>query len=477
MKININTKTIFTGLFLLLLALPFVSCSDDNDGLPVIHRVRTTDPELKDSSFVQGTVKQMLVIEGENLGSAKKVYINNQDVYFNPNYVTSKTIIVTIPEKLELTGTKPDLPKEIRVETSGGVATYSFHVLSPEPEITGLVADYPINAGDEFLLIGKNFYEIEKIMLEGEDGADVQVTDYIVSLEYNAILIKLPAGVDQIGELVVYCAAGEAKIPYTTIILPPTITAISSDMPIIGTEFFITGTYFIGVEKVNINGEYDILADDLKVSATLDTIYLKLPSEPTASGNITITTAGGTVTGDDIFYPLEYVIANFDDIGSLSWAGSIYTGDGLNPPYITTGKAGGLIETDVAAHNGWFGNLLTNIEFSNAIPGSTSVSNLVVKFEYFIPYELQTIKYEVMFGGDWGSSLKDYVPKSVASKKTETGKWISCEIPLSSVAGSASSYSDIKLKSTEMGFFSKNGAEDVPRYEAYFDNIRIMIKK
>lgn len=478
MKIQIHTKTILTGLFILLFALPFVSCNDDdNDGMPVIHRVRTTDPELKDSTFVKGTPEQMLVIEGENLGSTKKVYINDQDVYFNPNYVTSRSIIVTIPEKLELTGTNPDLPKEIRVETNGGVATYNFHVLSPEPEISSFVANYPINAGDYFMVHGKNFYEIERILLEGEEGTNIEVTEYSTTPTYSVIMMKLPAGVDERGELVLHCAAGEARIVYSTIILPPTISLISSDMPIIGTEFYITGTYFVDVEKVNINGEYDILAGNLKVSATKDTIYLKLPLEPTVSGNITITAAGGDATGNTLFYPVEYIVADYDNVGSISWAGDVYEGDGHKPPYKTTGKAGGCVESNVGAWNGWFGNVLTNIQFSDAIPGNTSVSGLVVKFECFIAYPLQKITWEIMFGGDWGNTLKEYVPKSITSGKTEIGKWMSCEIPLSlmTVAGTQN-YNDIKSMGAELGFFSKNGDEAVPQYEVYFDNLRIMIK-
>lgn len=478
MKIHIHTKTILTGLFTLLLALPFASCSDDDKGgTPVIHRVRTTDPGLKDSAFVQGVPEQMLVIEGENLGSTKKIYINDQDIYFNPHYVTSQTIIVTIPKNLELTGINPDLPKEIRVETAGGVATYRFHVLSPEPEITGLRASYPINAGNYFLIQGNNFYEIEKIVLEGEEGTNVEAIDYVVSPNYKIITIKMPAGVDQMGELVVYCAAGEAKIAYSTVVLPPTISTISSDMPIIGADFFITGSYFVDVEKVNINGEYDILADNLNVSATLDTIYLKLPSEPAVSGKITVTAAGGDTTSDDIFYPIEYVIANYDNVGSISWTGSIYEGDGQKPPYITTGKAGGVVENNVGAWSGWFGNVLTNIQFRDAIPGNTSVSNLVIRFECFITYPLQTINYQVMFGGDWDNAPSGYIPKSIASNKTEIGQWMSCEIPLSMIAVNARSYNDIKGMGEELGFFSKNGAEDVSHYEVYFDNFRMMIKK
>ena len=227
-----------------------------------------------------------------------------------------------------------------------------------------------------------------------------------------------------------------------------------------------------------MNGEYDILADDLRVSASKDTIYLKLPSAPAAAGKLTITAAGGDSEEENLFYPVTHVIADFDDVGSLSWAGSAYEGDGQNAPYVTTGFAGGFQESNVGAHNGWFGNLLVNIEFSDAITDNTPVSDLMVRFECFVAYPLQTITFQVMFGGDWDNAPSGYVPRSIASGKTRTeiGQWMSCEIPLSMVAVNAKTYSDIKAMGAEIGFFSKNGEEEVPQYEVYFDNIRIVKK-
>ena len=46
----------------------------------------------------------MIVVVGEHLGGTQKVYINDQEVSFNRNYVTSTSIILTVPNELELTG-------------------------------------------------------------------------------------------------------------------------------------------------------------------------------------------------------------------------------------------------------------------------------------------------------------------------------------------------------------------------------------
>lgn len=484
MKIHINIKTLLAGLLILLLALPFVSCNDDDNGLPVIHRVRTTDPELKDSTFVKATPGQMLLIEGENLGGVKNIYINGQKIDFNPNYVSSKTIIVKIPNELELTGTNPELPKEIWLENNAGTTSFTFHVLSPEPSISRLEIEYPINPGDAMVMIGENFYEIEKITLEGQDkegeptGMEVEVTQYnLIGKDYKIIRFALPEGAAEKGEVVLQCAAGEARFPYATRVQPPVIQSFSSDMPVIGTEFYIVGAYFINVEKININGEYDILAEDLRVVQSSDTIYMKLPSEPAKSGIITITAAGGNSDDTKLFYPKEYVILDYDNVGSYSWGeGKVIEGDGENPPYITTGKAGGIIEENVSGWNFWFGNLVNNIEYTDFLSDNILISNLTIRFECFVAYPLSTIQLEVSLGDDLGS-FPGYVPTSMKSGKTEIGRWMTCEIPLFSLASGVQSYGDIKAKLKELEIHSKNPEADlVPKYEIFFDNFRIAPK-
>ena len=483
---------IFTGLLLVLCAASFSSCSDDeNGGLPEILNVRTTDPSLVDSTFVKTNPGQMIVIEGNNLGSARKVYINNQDVYFNPNYVTDHSIILTIPADLELTGTNPDLPKEIKVENDKGVATFSFHVLSPAPLISGIMIEYPVNTGDEIIINGSNFYEIEKIIMTDQEVniedidqeiTGVEVSGYEVSSDYKKITFSLPGGVAKKGNLVIITASGRALVPYATFVLPPTIEMVSSDMPIIGSEFFIVGKNYIQVKSVNINGEFDVSASDLRVSDTRDTIYVTLPNAPTKSGHITVTAAGGDSNNDAItFYPIENVVLNYDGIGYKSWGASevIVTGDGQKAPFVTTGNAGGFVEKNVGGWNYWMGSIDNGLVYTNAVSDDTPVSDLVLRFECFVAYPMYNITMEVLFGGDWNNKFTGYVPKSIITKNTEVGKWMTCQIPLSSlVVSSITNYGQVKSLGTEQGFLSKNASEvAVPNYEVYFDNLRIVKNK
>ncbi len=467
---------------MLLWALPFASCNKNEEGAPIIHSVRTTDPALKDSTFVAAFPGQMLLIEGRNFASVKKIFINDQDAPFNPNYVLPGSIILTIPAELELTGTDPDLPKEIRIENNAGVGRYSFHVLSPVPVITRLQLDrYPALAGDEAIIHGENFYEIDRIVLEGENGTDTVISSYVINPEVTRITFNIPSGAEPSGELVVYCAAGEAIIPYSLTLPPPTILTFSSDMPVRGAEFFITGTYFVGVQNVNINGEIDIPVADLRVSSSVDTIYMKLPTLPTRSGVITVTTGGGNSDSDKVFYPIENLIIDWDNVGGYSWGeGKVFPAiDGVSdtPPYTTSGNAGAIMEVNVGGSNWWFGNLVNWVQFPEVIADNVPVADLVVRFECFVAYSMFDINYS------WkliGTEVGNYVPRSRLNSKTEIGRWMTCEMPLSEFANpkGVATWGEVKaLGDAEMAFYSKNPGVPVPQYENFFDNMRIVPKE
>lgn len=223
-------------LFLIgLLILPFltvVSCQNDDDDIPVIHYIRVTDPAKADSTFTDVNPGTMIAVIGEHLGGTQKVFINDQEVSFNRNYVTSTSIILTVPAELELTGRNSELAGELRVETNHGVAVYNMHVLSPAPYITRIAATYPIEVGDKLTLIGGNFYEIQCIYLTAEqpdaDGnrpADIlEITDYEVINNYSRITLTVPANVIEQGYLVVECYTSSAVIEFKTTVPEPTIT-------------------------------------------------------------------------------------------------------------------------------------------------------------------------------------------------------------------------------------------------------------
>ena len=137
-------------LMLLIVALQFnlTSCNDDENGggMPEITAVRVPDPEKADSTFVKTSPGQLIAIIGRNLQNAHHVYINDQSIYFNPTMNTDHSIMLTIPTEEDgfmLIPWNAELKAEIRVETPGGIATYSFKVLSPKPTAQRIAGVYP----------------------------------------------------------------------------------------------------------------------------------------------------------------------------------------------------------------------------------------------------------------------------------------------------------------------------------------------
>lgn len=328
----------FCGLYVM------ASCQDDEgSGIPVIHYLRVTDPALADSTFTDVNPGAMIVVVGENLDGVQKVFINDQEVSFNSNYNTSTSLILTVPAELELTGANPELKGELRIVTSHGTAVFAMHVLSPAPVLTRIAATYPVSSGDEVKLIGENFYEIKRIVftdsfvedeeenVEEGENVDVQepegeveinviaeVTDYQVNEDFTEITFTASATLMEEGHIVVECYTSSAIIEFRRNGPTPVITAISSNMPIPGSEVIIKGQNFINVSGININGEVEVPVDGIKVSEAFDQISFVMPQAPSASGHISVTAIGGTVESETVFYPLENVVVNYDGVGSFS---------------------------------------------------------------------------------------------------------------------------------------------------------------
>ncbi|MDE6160971.1 MAG: IPT/TIG domain-containing protein, partial [Muribaculaceae bacterium] len=172
MKIS-RLYILLAAIFSAVALCQLTSCSDDDSstGAPVIECVRLTDPELADSTFTDGRLGQMILIQGRNLNNTLHVYINDQDCYFNSNYNTSTHLIVTIPADLVVRGVDDSLPLEIRIETTHGTTSYPFHVIAGMPVIEAYEADLALNAdgipemvpGQEVTLMGSLIHEVQRV--------------------------------------------------------------------------------------------------------------------------------------------------------------------------------------------------------------------------------------------------------------------------------------------------------------------------
>ena len=173
----------------LVCMITFLSCSDDDGGAssneaPVISSVSPTLDE--DGNVIPlepttvGFANNTYVIQGTGFSTLEKIYFNDFDTYFNPNFVTDNSIFVTIDRNTPY----DDVPNKLKLVTKNGTVEFDFVVAPPAPEVHSF---NPINVADgEEITIYGNFF-INPIVTVGTTEA------VIVSSTINEIKAILPA--------------------------------------------------------------------------------------------------------------------------------------------------------------------------------------------------------------------------------------------------------------------------------------------
>lgn len=196
-------KRINKILLLLLLAVGAVSilssCEKEESGTPSIDYVRVTRPESSDSLLVGAGQGQLIAIVGRNLQDAVEVWFNDQQARLTPTYITSTTILVSVPTQI---------PQEVNnqlkiVFRNGYVLIHNFEVQIGEPVVNSMVSEY-VNEGDIAIIRGNYFYEPLTVTFTG--GA----TGELVAVDDEEIQVRVPAGA-QPGPITVKTNFGETE--------------------------------------------------------------------------------------------------------------------------------------------------------------------------------------------------------------------------------------------------------------------------
>lgn len=491
--IHIIVQKGWPGLLLaFFIAMGTASCKDNegNDGIPVIKYLRVTDPTLADSTFTDVNPGTMIAVIGENLGGVTEVYINNQKISFNSTYSTPTSLIITVPydEDFKLSGPNPELPSELRVVTNHGIAVYPLHVLSPGPGITRIAATYPLKPGSQATLIGTNFYEIQRIYFTTDSiNVTQEITDYQISNDFKNLTFTVSDKMTTNGWIIMDCYTDDACIEYTPEGPKPIITGISSIMPVVGSEVTITGQNFIDVSNINLNGEIDIPGENVTVSESFDELTFIMPQAPSHSGHISITSMGGTAEMEDLFYPIENMIVDYDGIGSFSWGTEPpFIADGANPPYISTGNCIGAKGTIDSSNLYWWKQFINTAKWpsTDVIPSYTQISELELQFECYLELPMDGPVIQISMGHPNGTdtggnpyfTLENYVPINSFTEESETGKWMQCCIPLTKLVEEKTWGEFLNNKiSDELNFYiNYPGLTKATNIEIYVDNIRII---
>ena len=423
-KINHPYRWLFMALAALMV-ISLSSCKDDEEGMgtPVITAVRSCDPAKADSTFTKAGTGSLLAIIGQNLSKVQKVYINDQQVYFNPTMNTDHSVIVTVPSEddgFKLTAFNSDLKDEIRLETSHGTAVYGFKITAPWPSISRIQGTYPRQTGDELNVYGLNLVDLENVYFTDIPAEQLDTTEWetvggnhVEAAKVETVLqdhhqntrtqayettsqlkVTLPELSYEKGTLVIECAAGTTYIGYSKYPGQPIIFDVTSDMPVPGEEVTLYGREFVQVESVKF-GDVTIPAKDLTVAESEDEITFVMPAVPSdESGNglITVTTPGGE--GTFRFWALDGCFTRFeDDATDNGWNpnATYEKANGDDPPYTGDGRmAHILVENEgqqwwgqmIYFRKDWNGNKFPLPSF-DVIPADASTDNIYLAMEVF----------------------------------------------------------------------------------------------
>ena len=399
------------------------SCSDDDGGgTPEITGVRITNPAKADSLFTASAPDSTIVILGRNLQHAQRVFINDQQVWFNPVFNTDHSIIVKVPSEdngFKLTAFNSDLKDEIRVETNHGTAIYAFKIKAPYPSISRLQARYPRKAGDVLNIFGKNLVDVERVYFTdipasqldstvwtqiGGNHVDATNLQTIVKDHHNVagtttyettsqLSVQIPSLPYEKGALVVECTGGTVYFPFSLTLAPPTITGINTDMPVMGETLTVYGTEFVQVEAVTY-GDVTLSPDEFTVAETedhIDIVFARKPAEG-STPVLTVVTGGGQVSTP--FYDYSTLLVDFDGRGADNGWGpnaSFETANGTDAPYTADGTFARINVpeegqqwwgTMVFFKNSWDTPSFTLPSF-DVIPANASANNIYLAMEVY----------------------------------------------------------------------------------------------
>lgn len=403
-----------------------ISCSDNDSESrqPVIESVRVTDPALADSTFTQAAPGKMIVIQGRNLSNAKALYINDQNVKFNPNMNTDHSLIATIPTETDgfkLTAWNPELPSEIRILTAHGEARFDFKVLAPTPQIARIAGRYPRLPGDRLTVYGTNFLDINRVYFDDvnptlrdpetgllpEKGIEIDISDYTLThtryydekgkkyVADSEMILILPDLPYTEGFIVIETPQGRSVMEYAALPPTPVLTGISSDMPIPGSRVTMKGMYFINVTGIKIGDNIVVAADDINVADNESELSFIMPDKPTSTTTISVVTPGGE-SNPFRFYCYETLLIDFDSRGkNLAWDPDCEyrIADPYTEPYVSDNKFA-VYDLELTAYNYW-GTMIyfessTGSDFQLAgfdvIPEDTPAEKVYLLFECYNKY-------------------------------------------------------------------------------------------
>lgn len=207
--------TTLSLLFVLVSALLFTSCDEDEDSIanPITAtRVYLEDvnSNVPDRLVTFARLGQLLRIEGSGFTNLRKIYINGYSSYFNPVYVSDNSLLVAVSGDTPTVEADESERNTIRFVNDEYEFVLPFEIRASAPSITRISNTLP-NPGETITVYGSGLIEVSQVIFPG----DVEVTSGITSDETGEFFtVTVPDGVSPAGgSIFISCSNGGAYSP------------------------------------------------------------------------------------------------------------------------------------------------------------------------------------------------------------------------------------------------------------------------
>jgi hypothetical protein len=189
-KITSKGSAITLLLMCLFTAMLFHACEKEDSGgvMPEVMYIRMTDAAKSDSLITHAYMGSTIAIIGENLENVDEIWFNDQKAFVNFSFVTSTSIIVTIPNVIPATVTNLML-----MINSNKVDTLKvpFGVDVPPPFLSKMLCEYVENGGTA-IIHGNFFIDDPNSPLKVIFPGNIEGT--ITSASISEISVTVPQG-------------------------------------------------------------------------------------------------------------------------------------------------------------------------------------------------------------------------------------------------------------------------------------------
>jgi len=457
-------KKLLLPILLIAAGLIGPGCKKNSSGPPSITGIRLIDPTKKDSLFTSAVPGTEIVIQGNNLDGAQKIFFNDTSAFFNPVYNTNSNIIVVIPNSAPTAAATASIPSTIRIITDHGTASYSFTLYLHKPAISSITFD---NTGTFVTINGTDFQGISKITfpVPGNDTA----LSYTVNNTFTQIIAAIPPGSAFTDSLRVFCHYGTASFPYPP---PMSISSVSNENAVAGTTLIINGTNLIGVKQVIFPG--GIQGTNIQ-SVSVTQLSVTVPSGIASPDSLRIQGVLGNATAPQLFD--SYIthlspgyLCTFespkasDNTGYLDWTGGYAQAPATNYPNATGSVAlfsqGSPMQGRCQPGTQGNGGFIQLNAFPWVSNTGASVADYSLKFEIYVAKPWKAGAIWIMMGGwyGWHNYLARYAPWSTTADGVfQPSGWVTATIPLTQLLTVTGSGTSVLTPYNGGNFNSPNG--------------------